>query len=199
VTLVPAGSPRSRVRRHPERALASREEAEQIFSEGLVAHVAFVQAGQPFVLPFSFLFADGQLYLHGAPAGRAIRAFRDGAAVCVEVTVLEALIASRDAEKHSINYRSAVCFGTARVIRDRSVKGRILEAMIGRYFPGRTAGVDYAAITDKEFRGVELLQVEIEELSAKARTGGPLGPRDADPGAAGSAGIVPLPDGPRSV
>jgi uncharacterized protein len=194
-----APSPRSRIRRHPERALPAGPDAEAILSEGLVAHVGFAQDGQPFVLPFSFLFAGGHLYLHGAPVSRTIRALRDGAQVCVEVTVVDALIASRDAEKHSMNYRSAVCFGTARVIRDQEQKRRTLEAMIGRYFPGRTAGVDYAAITEKEFRGVELLEVTIEEMSAKARSGGPMGSHDADPAAPGSAGIVPLPQPGRSV
>jgi len=174
-------------------------DAEAILAQGLVAHVAFSQDGQPFVLPFSFLFSGGHLYLHGAPAGRTVRMLREGAPVCVEVTLLDALIASRDAEKHSINYRSAICFGTARVIRDRVTKRRILEALIARYFPGRAAGVDYAEITEKEFRGVELLDVSIHEISAKARSGGPLGSRDADPNAGGSAGIIPLPNAARSV
>jgi uncharacterized protein len=194
-----SAGPRSRVRRHPERTLESREDAEQIFREALVAHVGFVQDGQPFVLPFSLLFEDGHLYLHGSPASRAVRRLRNGAPVCVEVCVLEALIASRDAEKHSINYRSAVCFGTAYAIEDRGQKRRVLEALISRYFPGRTADRDYAQITENEFRGVELLEVQIEEISAKARSGGPLGARDADPDAPGSAGVFPLPDGRRSV
>ena len=194
-----AASPRSQVRRHPERTVESRAEAEAILAEGLVAHVGFAQDGQPFVLPFTFLFAEGRLFLHGAPASRTIRALRSGAPVCVEVTTLDALIASRDAEKHSINYRSAVCFGTASVVRDRELKRRTLETMIARYFPGRTAGVDYAEITEKEFRGVELLEVTIEEMSAKSRSGGPLGARDADPDAPGSAGIVSLPPSGRAV
>jgi nitroimidazol reductase NimA-like FMN-containing flavoprotein (pyridoxamine 5'-phosphate oxidase superfamily) len=190
---------RSRVRRHPERALDSREDAEAILAQGLVAHVGFAHEGQPFVLPFAYLFHGGYLYLHGAPASRTVRMLRNGAPVCVEVTTIDALIASRDAEKHSMNYRSAVCFGTARVIRDRLKKREVLETMIARYFPGRHAGADYAGITEKELRGVELLEVAIDELSAKARSGGPLGPRDADPDAPGSAGIVPLPELPRSL
>lgn len=198
MTTTAASSPRSRIRRHPERALAVPDGALDVLAEGLVAHVAFAQDGQPFVLPFTFLYQDGHLYLHGAPASRTIRALGAGAPVCVEVTVLDGLIASRTAEYHSINYRSAVCFGTARIVRDREQKRRVFETLIGRYFAGRTAGVDYAAITEKEFRATELLVVEIEEMSAKARTGGPKGPLDADPSAPGSAGIVPLPPGPRT-
>ena len=169
-----------------------------MLTSGLVAHVAFSQEGQPFVLPFTFLYDGGHIYLHGAPASRTIRGLREGTPVCVEVTLLDALIASRTAEYHSINYRSAVCFGTARVVTDREKKRRVLETLISRYFPGRTPGVDYAAISDREFKLTELLEVEIEEMSAKARSGGPMGPRDADLDAPGNAGIVPLPHGPVS-
>ena len=199
MTATAGPSDRTRIRRHPERALELPEGALPVLAEGLVAHVAFSQDGQPFVLPFTYLYTDGCIYLHGAPASRTIRGLRAGAPVCIEVTLLDALIASRTAEYHSINYRSVVCFGTARVVRDTEKKRRVLETLIGRYFPGRAAGVDYAAITDKELKATELCEVEIDEMSAKARAGPPMGPLDADSGAAGNAGIVPLPSGARAV
>jgi uncharacterized protein len=189
---------RSRIRRHPERAQPLPEGFERALDEGIVAHVAFSQDGQPFVLPFTYLYADGKLYLHGAPASRTIRALATGTPVCVEVTVVDALIASKTAETHSVNYRSAICFGTGRVIRSHEQKCALMERLIARYFPGRTAGVDYLGITDREFKATELIEVTIEEMSAKARSGGPKGPNDDDPEALGNAGIVPLPDRPRS-
>ena len=39
--------------------------------EGLVAHVGFEQAGQPFVLPMVYLYREGRLFLHGSKASRA--------------------------------------------------------------------------------------------------------------------------------
>jgi nitroimidazol reductase NimA-like FMN-containing flavoprotein (pyridoxamine 5'-phosphate oxidase superfamily) len=193
MTANPGASARARIRRHPERARELPDGAVEVLMSGLVAHVAFSQDGQPFVLPFTYLYDGGHIYLHGAPASRTIRGLRSGMPVCIEVTLLDALVASRSAEYHSINYRSAVCFGVARVVQDRAKKRRVLETLIGRYFPGRTAGVDYAAITEKEFKATELIEVDIEEMSAKARTGGPMGPHDADEDALGNAGIVPLP------
>jgi uncharacterized protein len=144
------------------------------------------------------LYADEKLYLHGAPASRTIRQLATGAPVCVEITVLDALIASRTAETHSINYRSLVCFGTGRVIRSHDEKCALMERLISRYFPGRKAGVDYLGISDREFKATELIEVTIEEMSAKARSGGPKGPLDDDDSAPGSAGIFPLPTMPRS-
>jgi hypothetical protein len=62
--------------------------------------------------------------------------------------------------------------------------------MIERFHPGRTAGVDYAAITDAHLRGTAFVALDVEAASAKARRGGPNGPHDADPDAPGSAGVV---------
>lgn len=198
MTTMQEPDPRTRIRRYPERG-QTQEEAEAILREGLIAHVACVRDGQPVVLPFTYLYEDGAIYLHGAPAAGTIKEGRRGAPICVEVTLLAALIASRTAENHSVNYRTAVAFGTATVIRDHARKTELLERLIARYFPGRRAGVDYAQTTTQELKATELLEVRIEALSAKTRDGGPKGPDDDDPAAPGSAGVLPLPPGPRSV
>jgi nitroimidazol reductase NimA-like FMN-containing flavoprotein (pyridoxamine 5'-phosphate oxidase superfamily) len=182
---------RTRIQRHPERAVP--EHAEEILRAGRVAHVAFAVDGQPFVLPLLYHYEDGRLYLHGAPASRTIATLRAGAPVCVEVTLLDGLVASRMAKYHSANYRSVVVFGRAERVDDIQTKRAILERMTGRYFRGRTAGVDYKPARLGDLRGVDLLSVAVEELSAKSRTGPPAGPTDAAPEAPGSRFVVLLP------
>ena len=62
---------RSTLRRHPERDAAER--AAPILAEGHVAHVGFVQDGQPFVIPMGYQFNPAEpdrLYLHGSPGSR---------------------------------------------------------------------------------------------------------------------------------
>jgi uncharacterized protein len=169
---------RTCVRRHPERAVPERAAA--FLRAGRVAHVAYSVNGQPYSLPFLYHYDDGALYLHGVPGSATIRALRDGAPVCVSVTMLDGLVASRDAKSHSANYRSVVIFGRAKVIADLEEKRRIFERMTERFFAGREAGRDYAHASVKDLRGVELLAVRIEEMSAKARNGPARGDHDAD-------------------
>jgi nitroimidazol reductase NimA-like FMN-containing flavoprotein (pyridoxamine 5'-phosphate oxidase superfamily) len=183
---------RTTIRRHPERALAVPEEAERILAEALVAHVGIVQDGQPFVIPFTFLYRDRSLYLHGAHGSRTVKALASGAPVCVEVTLVDGLIASKSAETHSVNYQSVVLFGRGRPVRGEARLRELMEALIARYFPGRTAGQDYAHITEPEMKATMLVEVEIEEMSAKGRFGGPRGPFDDDPDAPGNAGVHPI-------
>jgi nitroimidazol reductase NimA-like FMN-containing flavoprotein (pyridoxamine 5'-phosphate oxidase superfamily) len=185
-------TPRSRIRTHPERAVP--EEAEAILRDGLVAHVGFAVDGQPFVIPMGYHYEDGKLYIHSRAGGRLPRSIRNGGSVCVEVTLLDGLVASRDALYHSMNYRSAIAFGRARPVVDASTKAAILERMTLRYFPGRTAGVDYHPPTPADLKITDLLKIEIEELNGKKRTGPPRGPRDAPDEGFGSRGVLPVPE-----
>jgi nitroimidazol reductase NimA-like FMN-containing flavoprotein (pyridoxamine 5'-phosphate oxidase superfamily) len=168
---------RTRIRRHPERAAPER--AEEILRAGRIAHVGFAVDGQPFVLPFGYYYEDGMLYLHGAPASRTIKTLRAGMPVCAEVTLLDGLVASRNAQSHSMNYRSVMVFGHAEPVRGLDEKRAIFERMTAAFFPNRTAGRDYYAARERDLRAVELMAIRVEELSAKAREGGPRGDRDA--------------------
>lgn len=183
-------SRRSRVRRHAEREAPG--EAERILLTGRVAHVAYTLDGQPYVIPFLYYYEDGAVYLHGAPASRTLKALRNGADVAIEVTLLDGLIASRDAESHSANYRAVVVYGRAERVMDNDEKRALLERMTLRFFPGRTVGADYAAATAKQLRALEVLRIPVDELGSKMRTGGPRGPRDDDQTASGTAYVVEL-------
>jgi len=184
---------RSTIRTHADRSVP--EQAAGILAEGLVAHLGFVEEGQPYVIPLSYQFspaAPDRIYLHGSLAGRAMRHLATGQPVCITVTLVDGLVYSRTALNHSINYRSVVCFGRGRRVTDSALQRSVYEAMIGRYFPDRTEGRDYAGPTAEHLEATALIEVAIEEWSAKVRTGGPLGPGDADDDATGTRGVVAL-------
>lgn len=193
------GSVRARLRSYPERSVPG--EIPDILAAGHVAHLGFVIDGQPFVIPFSYHYeppADdqidlvGRLFLHGSTKGRAMRHLATGAPVSVAVTHVDHLVYSRTALDHSMNYRSVVCFGRCRLVENESEKARLLERMVRRYFPGREEGVDYSAPPAGHLKATALVEVVIEDASAKARRGGPNGPLDDDSDALGSAGLIEL-------
>ena len=186
-------SPRSTIRNHAERSVP--EEAAKILAEGHVAHVGFAVDGQPYVIPLGYQFnaeTPDRIYFHGSLGSRAMRHMASGEPVCVTVTLLQGLVYSRTALNHSMNYRSAVVFGRGRQVMDETVQRTVYEAMVRRYFPDRTEGRDYSAPTEAHLQSTALIEVQIEESSAKMRTGGPLGPMDAVEGAPGTCGVVEL-------
>ena len=189
-----AATERTRVRRHPERSVP--EQAEAILRAGRVAHVAMVVRGQPCVVPMIYHYDDGAIYVHGAPASRVVAALRTGAPSCVEVTLLDGLVASRDAKSHSANYRSVIIYGSAEPVADEAVKRTVFEDMTARYFSGRSAGRDYLPARPGDLRGVEMLAIRADERSAKMRTGPSLGPHDGDEdedAATGTRYVIELP------
>ena len=186
-------SSRTRIRVHPERSRP--DAAHAILAAGLVAHVGFVQDGQPFVIPMTYHFEPERpehLYLHGAHHSRLMQHLGAGEAACVTVTLVDGLVHSRTALFHSVNYRSVVVFGRAAPALSREDQRRLLEGMVVRYWPGRLAGRDYEPIPDEHLESTLFVALRIEELSAKVRTGGPKGPRDNDPTALGTAGVTEL-------
>lgn len=184
-------SDRTRVRVHPERSVP--DEVGDILLQGLVAHVAIADEQGPVVIPMTYHVdadAPSTIYIHGAHHSRLMAHVASGAPICVSVTLVDGLVYSRTALYHSVNYRSAVCFGSARVVDDPEEQRRVSHGLVARYFPDRTAGVDYAPIPDEHLAATSFVAIDIVEASAKRRTGGPKGPRDQDPDALGSAGVV---------
>jgi uncharacterized protein len=169
------------------------DEAQEILARGLVAHVGFVQQDQPFVIPMVYYYdpaTPDRLFLHGSYASRTLKHLASGSPVCVTVTSPKGLVYSRSAHYHSMNYESVICFGKARMIKDLTEKAQIFQRHISRYHPGRTAGRDYEAPSDQELMSTAMVEVQIEEMSAKARRGGPKGPHDADPDGIGNCGVI---------
>ena len=184
---------RSQIHQHPERAVPER--AAEILAQGHVAHVAFVDNGHPVVIPFGYHFdpaSPDRLYLHGGIASRAVGILQSGDPVCVTVTLLDGLVYSRTALYHSMNYRSVVCFGRGARLMDPAAQQLVYEGMVGRYFPGRTAGRDYSVPTAAHLDATALIEIRIEEMSAKSRQGGPAGPTDSLPEAPGTCGVVAM-------
>jgi nitroimidazol reductase NimA-like FMN-containing flavoprotein (pyridoxamine 5'-phosphate oxidase superfamily) len=182
---------RSTIRAHPERSVP--DAAPAILAAGLVAHVGFEVDGQPYVIPMAYHYDPAEprrIYLHAAAAGRLVERLESGEPVCVTVTLLDGLVYSRTAKYHSMNYRSVVCF--ARAATDACDRAAVLEAMVTRYFPGREPGRDYQPAPRAHLEATGFVALEIEEWSAKMRKGGPTGPRDNDPDAPGTAGVVPI-------
>ncbi|MCI0603113.1 pyridoxamine 5'-phosphate oxidase family protein [bacterium] len=181
----------SKIIQHPERAVP--QEAANILQEGLVAHIGFTVMDRPHVIPVSYFYElskPDRIYIHGGKTSRLMQHLASGAQVCVEVTLLDGLIYSRSAKYHSMNYRSMVCFGRGSAVDLIEEKAEILKKAIERYFPGRQEGKDYQKAPVEHLAATTLVEIRIEEWSAKAREGGPRGPMDADPGAEGTCGIL---------
>jgi uncharacterized protein len=180
---------RSAIRRLPQRGCYERATIKEILDEGFVCHVGFVLDGQPFVIPTGYARVGDVLYVHGARASRMLKALRDGAQVCVTVTLIDGLVLARSAFHHSMNYRSVVVFGRARAVTDEAEKLMALHAFTEHVAPGRWAEVRQP--NQQELHATSVLAVPLTEASAKVRVGPPVDDEE-DYALAVWAGELPL-------
>jgi nitroimidazol reductase NimA-like FMN-containing flavoprotein (pyridoxamine 5'-phosphate oxidase superfamily) len=183
-----ASSQRTRVQRHPERGVYDRRSIDAILDEALICHVGFVHDAHPVVIPTIHARIDDTLYLHGSPASRMLEAL-DGGDVCVTATLVDGLVLARSVFHHSLNYRSVVVLGRARIVRERREKLQALEAVVEHIVPGRSR--DARGPSEKELATTCVASVELTEASAKVRSGPP---KDlaSDLALEVWAGVVPL-------
>jgi len=182
-------STRTRVVREPQRAVYDREAVYRILDEAFICHVGFVVDGQPFVIPTSYGRSGDTLYIHGSAASRMLRNLDQGIPLCVTVTLLDGLVLARSIFNHSMNYRSVVILGAAKVVTNPEEKLAALRSLSEHILPGRWA--ESRQPNEKELKATFALRLPINEFSAKVRQGPPIDDEE-DYAFRTWAGVVPL-------
>lgn len=180
---------RNKVKRMPVRGEYDRATIYPIIDEALICHVGFAVEGQPFVIPTIHARIGDSIILHGAPASRMLKHISEGNQVCITVTHLDGLVLARSVFHHSMNYRSAVIFGRGYVIEDEAEYLAATHAITEHLIPGRWD--DARQPNPKEIKATRFVKIDIEEASAKIRTG-PPGDDDEDYALPIWAGVIPI-------
>ena len=190
MSAAPGDSSRTRVRRLPERAITEMGVVHAILDAGLVAHIGIVDDGQPFVIPVAYARSSDTVVFHGSSGSRLMRALADGSPCCFTVTLLDGLVVARSAFESSMNYRSVVVLGHARVC-EGDEKLDALRIITEHLTPGRWDG--YRPPTSKEIAATLVLELDLAECSAKVRTGDPADlPEDNEAFPDMWCGVVPM-------
>ena len=137
--------------------------------EARVGHIATSRQGQPFLNPSTFWFDEEkhQIVFHSNVAGRVRSNIETNPKVCFEASELGKMLPSNVALEFSLQYRSVLVFGTARLVKEPQEARRVLYGLIKKYFPLMTPGREFRAITDKELRATSVYALQIEEWSGK--------------------------------
>jgi hypothetical protein len=101
-----------------------------------------------------------------------MRALSEEIEICVTVTLIDGLVLARSAFHHSMNYRSVVAFGAAKIIRDENEKMEALRAFTEHIIPNRWQEVRPPSAN--ELKATTVLALPLTETSAKIRTGNPV-------------------------
>lgn len=165
----------TRVRRSPRLGSRQRAVIHQILDVTPLCHIAHVVDGRPVAIPTLHWRIGEQVYWHGSTASRMLKTQVAGAPVCLTVTMLDGWVLARSAFHHTMNYRSAMCFGQPERIADDARKLEVLEQFMRRWLPGRWELL--RPTKRKELAATEVLTMVIDAASAKVRSGPPDEPQ----------------------
>ena len=164
-------TPRSTLTRKKDRAATGRQALYDVLDEALICHLGLVLHGSPAVLPTGYGRDGDTLYLHGSTGAGNLRAAAEGIDVCVTVTLLDGIVYARSLNNHSMNYRSAVVHGKARIVDAPEEKMHGLHVITEHLTPGSWEHA--REVKPKELAAVAVLAIDLAEASVKARSGGP--------------------------
>ena len=159
-------TPRSTITRIRERARTDRTDLYAVLDAGLVCHLGIVRDGAPVIIPTGYGRIEDTLYLHGSTGAGYTRGI-DGAPVCVTVTHLDGIVYARSVFHHSMNYRSAVVHGAARLVTDPDERTAGLRAIVEHLAPGSW---EHARRPDRrELAATAVFALSLTEASVKVR------------------------------
>lgn len=183
-----APSPRTRIRRKPQRGHYDTETVAAIVDTALICQIAFNQGDSVHCLPTACWRVGNALYIHGANNSRLTRTLLDSdCSVCI--AHVDGLVLARSAFHHSMNFRSVVIYGRFVAIDEPEEKKTALAAFVEHVSPGRSALV--RPPNDAELAGTAVLRLALDEAAAKIRNWGVEdAPEDMDIPV--WAGVVPL-------
>ncbi|REK92013.1 pyridoxamine 5'-phosphate oxidase family protein [Streptomyces inhibens] len=180
---------RTRHHRLREQGSLDRDELDAVLAAGFLCHLGVTVDGTLLVVPTVYGADGSTLYFHGSVASRSLVA-SPGASVCVTVTHVDGLVLARSVFEHGVNYRSAMVFGTPRLVTDPEEKLAGLRCLTEQATPGQW---DYARRPSrKELAATALLALSLDEASVKIRTGPPDDADSADAALGLWAGVLPL-------
>lgn len=174
-TATPSYQPteRTQVRRRSTRGVYDKAQVHAILDEGFICHVGFAIDGQPFVIPTAYARSGERIYIHGSSASRLMKGgLKDEIDICLTVTLLDGLVLARSSFHTSMNYRSVVVLGKARLVVDIEEKREALRRFTNHVIAERWE--DAKLPTDQELKATGVLSLPLEEVSAKVRTGPPI-------------------------
>lgn len=182
-------TPRNRVKREPTRGSYDHAAVHAILDAAMLCHVSYALDGQPFCTPTLHWREGDTLFWHGSSASRMIRHLAKGAPACLTVSHLDGLVMARSAFHHTVNFRSAMCFGTAHLVSDADEKLHALRGMVDRFYPGRFDAL--RPVTAQEIKATGVISMRIEDASAKMRNSG-VGLAPEDESHPIWAGVIPV-------
>ncbi len=149
--------------RRKDREITDRAEIEAILREAQVCRIALAENGEPYIVPMSFGYEEGAIYLHSSPEGQKITMIRNNPRCCFEVDQCDGIVKGKTACSWGMRYQSVIGFGRATILTDPKEKKHGFTCIMRQYHGG------IHEFSDTDIKSVAVIRIAIESITGKKR------------------------------
>lgn len=142
--------------------LLSREETIGILERGTSGVLAVCGDDRcPYAVPLSYVLHENSLYFHCAKSGHKLDAIAENDKASFCVIDQDQIVAA----EYTTYFRSAVCFGTMRILTEEAEKRNAFEILAAKYSPEQAEG--RRKEIDRLFDVACIMELCVEHMSGK--------------------------------
>jgi hypothetical protein len=147
--------------RRKDREITDRADIEAVLAGSTVCRIALADGGEPYIIPLSFGYEDGAVYIHSAPEGKKIAMLEKNPRCCFEVDICDQVIRGDRPCSWGMRYRSVIGYGRADILNDAEEKRHGLTCIMQHYGGGTRA------FSDTDIESVTVIRITIESMTGK--------------------------------
>jgi len=155
--------------RRKEKEISNPRLIEDILARGEVLRLGLWDGRRPYVVPLSYAYDAGRIYLHSSRQGKKAALLAERTEVCFEVTVDAAVIREPKPCGFTCHFKSVIGYGRAVAVEDPEEK-RAALALLMRHYGGDKSEFP-KAIVDKTL----VVRIDIESMTGKCAPAPPPG------------------------
>ena len=129
-----------------------------------VGRLAMDNNGRPYIVPLHYLYEDGKIYFHSKKDGLKISCLLANPQVCLEVDELINISSGEIACNFTTKYRSALAFGTARILEESTEKAAVTNRLVEKYAQGNS----FKTPSEEALANVAIVEICVTEMTGKA-------------------------------
>jgi nitroimidazol reductase NimA-like FMN-containing flavoprotein (pyridoxamine 5'-phosphate oxidase superfamily) len=148
--------------RRKDKEIQEPDEIVGIIEKAPVCRLGLCCNNVPYVVPVSFGYREGCLYLHCAKQGKKMDMIRANPRVCFEIDVDVEPIESDQPCDWGMKYASVIGFGTASVLEDPEEKKKGLDVIMEHYSPRPPQPYSNPVLEQ-----TAVVRVQVEEMTGK--------------------------------
>lgn len=147
--------------RRKNQEITDPEKIASILDAAQVLHLGMADGNAPYVVPVSFGYMDGKIFIHSSPQGLKLRMLARNPQVCFQVESDVELITEGAPCQWTLSYYSVIGFGKAHLAQTDVEKSLGLD-VITRHYQG-----DPLPYSAEELQRLEVIVIEVDRMTGK--------------------------------